>query len=530
MIGAGFAGLYMLHRLRQLGFSALAFEAGTDVGGTWYWNRYPGARCDVESIEYQYSFSDELAQEWTWTERYAAQPEIFAYARFVADRLELRPHITFDSRVAEANYDDAARRWTVRTDRGETVTCRFVLAGTGSLSVPSRPTIPGLETFQGEVLHTGEWPDAPVDFHGKRVAVIGTGSSGVQAIPLIAEQASHLHVFQRTATYSIPAFNAPVPAKAAAAQKARFAEMKADARKSRTGLFVRPNPVSALSVTPEERDREFEARWSKGGFHMASAFIDLLTNEDANETLAEFIRRKIRTALKDPSLAEKLLPRDYPCGAKRLCLDTNFYATFNRPNVTLVDLRETGELVGTPRGLKTGAVDYTFDAVVLATGFDAMTGALTRIDIRGRNGITLKDAWSAGPLTYLGLGVAGFPNFFILAGPGSPSVLANVIMAIEQQVDWVADLLVYMRAKRMETIEPTPEAQAAWVEAVNTAAAATLYPKAGSWYLGANIPGKPRVFMPYCGGLNVYAQRCGDVAEKGYEGFNLEPLEVLESA
>ena len=521
IVGAGFAGLYMLYRLRALDLSAHVFEAGDGVGGTWYWNRYPGARCDVESMDYSYSFSEELQQEWKWTERYAAQPEILSYINHVADRFDLRRDITLSTRVTSAIFDEASGRWTVATDRGDRVSARFCIMATGCLSDAQLPAIPGRETFAGPWYHTGRWPHGGVDFTGQRVAVIGTGSSAIQSIPIIARQARQLVVFQRTPNYSMPAHNAPLDAEYERHVKAAYADFRRQARESRVGFVIERSGDSALAVSAEEREREYEKRWQRGGLGFSAAYTDILTNKDANDTAAEFFRKKIRAIVRDPEIAAALTPTDYPLGTKRLCVDTDYYATFNRDNVTLVDLRTTPIEAITPRGVRTSAAEYDVDSLVFATGFDAMTGALLKIDIRGRGGRTLRDTWAAGPRTYLGLAVAGFPNLFMITGPGSPSVLSNMIVSIEQHVDWIADCLAYLSAQRRERIEATAEAEDAWVAHVNEVGHMTLYPLAKSWYMGANVPGKPRIFMPYIGGVGVYRQKCDAVAAAGYPGFTL---------
>jgi cyclohexanone monooxygenase len=519
VVGAGFAGLYMLHRLRGLGFSARVFEAGDGVGGTWYWNRYPGARCDVESMDYSYSFSEALQQEWRWTERYAAQPEILRYINHVADRFDLRGDIQLSTRVTRAAFDEAAARWTIETHRGDRVSARFCIMATGCLSAAQVPAFPGLETFRGPRYHTGHWPQEGVDFTGQRVGVIGTGSSAIQSIPIIAAQARHLFVFQRTPNFSVPAHNAPLDPDYERSVKARYAEFRRQARESRIGFVVERSEASALAVTPEERRHEYEKRWRRGGLGFPATYVDLLTNAEANETAAEFCRAKIRAIVRDPAVAELLVPRDYPVGTKRMCVDTHYYETFNRPDVTLIDVRRAPIEAITPEGLRTREASYALDSLVFATGFDAMTGALLAIDIRGRGGRTLRQAWAEGPRTYLGLAVAGFPNLFTITGPGSPSVLSNMIVSIEQHVDWIADCLASLRERGCAAIEATAQAQASWVAHVDEIGRATLYPRADSWYMGANIPGKPRVFMPYIGGVGVYRQRCDAVAAAGYEGF-----------
>ena len=521
IVGAGFAGLYALHRLRGLGFSARVFEAGKGVGGTWYWNRYPGARCDVESMDYSYSFSDDLQQEWQWTERYASQPEILTYINHVADRFDLRRDIQLETRVTTAVFDETRSRWEVRTDRGDRVSARYCIMATGCLSDAQVPDFTGLETFAGRWYHTGKWPHEGVDFTGQRVGVIGTGSSAIQSIPIIARQAAHLFVFQRTPNFSVPARNVPMAPEYQARWKASYAEHRREARESRVGFVVERNETSALEVPDEVRRREYEQRWNRGGLGFNATFVDLLTSQEANDTAAEFFREKIRGLVRDPALAELLTPRDYPLGTKRLCVDTSYYETFNRDNVTLVDVRRAPIEVITPEGLRTRERAYALDSLVFATGFDAMTGALLNIDIRGRGGLRLKEKWAEGPRTYLGLSIAGFPNLFAITGPGSPSVLSNMIVSIEQHVDWIADCLAYLRARGLAAIEATREAEDAWVTHVNEVGHMTLYPRAASWYMGANVPGKPRIFMPYVGGVGTYRQKCDEVAAKGYEGFAL---------
>lgn len=523
IVGAGFAGLYMLHRARSLGFSARVFEAGSGVGGTWYWNRYPGARCDVESLEYAYSFSEELRQEWQWTERYAAQPEILRYLNHVADRFDLRRDIEFDTRVVSAAFDEEEGCWTIETERGEIVPAQFCVMATGCLSASKVPDYKGLAQFRGRWYHTGRWPHEGVDFTGQSVAVIGTGSSGIQSIPLIAQEAAQVYVFQRTPNFSLPARNGPIPREVLDDWKKNGPKYRAVAKTTPFGFLVQaggPKP-SALEVPAAERERKYEEGWQEGGFGPLAAFNDLFFTLDANDTAAEFVRGKIREIVRDPAVAEKLAPRDHPIGTKRPCIDTGYFETFNRANVTLVDVRETPIEEITALGPRTRERQFTVDSIVFATGFDAMTGALNGIAIRGREGNYLKDKWAAGPRSYLGLMVAGFPNLFTITGPGSPSVLSNMAIAIEQHVDWIADAMVYLRKHGVATMEATAEAETAWAEHVNEAANQTLYPLANSWYMGANIPGKPRVFMPYIGGLPAYCEKCDQVAAAGYEGFTL---------
>jgi cyclohexanone monooxygenase len=520
IVGAGFGGMYMLHKLRQLGFSARVLEAGSGVGGTWYWNRYPGARCDVESIQYSYQFSPELQQHWDWSERYASQPEILRYAEHVADRFDLRRDIQFGTRVTAAAFDEAAGRWTIETDGGERLEAAFCIMATGCLSAPSTPRFPGIDSFAGECYHTGTWPHEAVDFTGKRVGVVGTGSSAIQSVPLIAEQAKHLYVFQRTPHYTVPAHNAPLNAEYRRAVKAHYPQMRARAWQMPNGLDFELNPASAEEATPEQRRREYERRWAYGGVTFMGAYSDLLASQAANDTAAEFVRSKIRETVRNPRLAELLSPR-YIIGCKRLCVDTGYWDTFNRENVTLVDVRETPITGITSAGIQVGSMEYTLDAIVFATGFDAMTGALLKIDIRGARGATLRAKWAEGPKSYLGLAMAGFPNLFTITGPGSPSVLTNMLPSIEQHVEWIADCIAYLRAHDLRRIEPCQDAEDAWVAHVAEVAGASLRSACSSWYVGANIPGKTRVFMPYIGGVPGYVRKCQEVAAGGYEGFTV---------
>ncbi len=530
VVGAGFAGLYMLHRLRGLGLSAIVFEAGAGVGGTWYWNRYPGARCDVESMQYSFSFDDDLEQEWHWTELYASQPEILKYANHVADRFDLRRDIRFETRVTAANFDEVAQRWTVRTDRGHVVTARFCVMATGCLSTAKIPDFPGIETFRGETYHTGAWPHEGVDFSGQDVGVIGTGSSAIQAIPVIARQARHLTVFQRTPNYSVPAQNRPMSPEYERAWKENYPERRRRAMAVRNAILYTLNDKSALDASEEERRLEYEARWNAGGIPFMAAFNDLLLNKQANDTAADFVRAKIRSIVRDPAVAQLLTPKDYPIGTKRICVDTDYFDTFNRDNVTLVDVRHVPIKAIMPDGLRTGTTTYRLDSIVFATGFDAMTGTLLAMDITGRGGCSLREKWSAGPLTYLGLMTAGFPNMFMITGPGSPSVLTNMIVSIEQHVDWIAACLVHLRSRNMATIEAAAEAEDAWVAHVREVGERTLYPQTSSWYVGANIPGKPRVFMPYIGGFLVYKSKCDEIAAQSYAGFRLSSAPAIAAA
>jgi cyclohexanone monooxygenase len=526
VVGAGFAGMYMLHRLRGLGLSVRVYEQGGDVGGTWYWNRYPGARCDVESMQYSYSFSDELQQEWNWSERYAPQPEILKYANHVADRFKLRPDIQLNTRVDRAAFDEDANLWSVTTSDGNTVSAKYVVLATGCLSNARMPDIKGLSEFNGKVYHTGHWPHERIDFNGQRVAVIGTGSSAIQSVPVIAEQASHLTVFQRTANFSIPARNAALTEEEREGFRKNYPEIRRFAREvARNGIYTEMPDRGALDDGDNERRAKYEQRWTHGGLTFMSVYNNLALDKAANDTAADFVREKIAEIVRDPQTAKLLQPNNHPIGSKRICVDTEYFATFNRPNVTLVDIRTNPIEEILPNAVRTRDKDYEVDALVLATGFDAMTGSVAKIDIRGRNGLTLNQKWAEGPKTYLGLMSAGFPNLFIVTGPGSPSVLSNMIVSIEQHVDWITDCIGYMRERGFEAMEASRDAEDKWVAHVNEVAHTTLYPQANSWYMGANIPGKPQIFMPYIGGVGVYRQICNDVAAKDYEGFTMTAVE-----
>jgi cation diffusion facilitator CzcD-associated flavoprotein CzcO len=519
VVGAGIAGLYQLHRLRELGLTTRVFESGSDIGGTWYWNRYPGARCDVESLDYSYSFSPELEQDWEWSERYATQPEILRYLDHVARRFDLRSGITFDTTVTSAHWEGT--HWRVATSGDETVAARFMIMATGCLSLPKPPDVPGVERFAGPVLVTGRWPHEPVDLTGKRVAVIGTGSSAIQSIPLIAEQAAEVTVFQRTPNYSLPARNRPLDPDEVAVRKADYPAFREAARWSGAGVTLEMPTQSALEVGEEERLARYEAGWQGGSlFGLTASYTDIRLNLDANATAAEFVRGKIRDIVDDPATAELLSPRTYPFGTKRPCLDSGYYATFNRDHVHLVDLRSTPLTEITETAVHTTAGEHPADVVVFATGFDAMTGAITAVDIRGRDGQVLRQRWADGPRSYLGLAVAGFPNLFTITGPGSPSVLSNMMVSIEQHVDWITAAIADLDEHGLTTIEARADAEAEWVEHVAEVGAQTLYPLADSWYMGANVPGKPRVFLPYIGGVGPYRERCDAVAADGYAGFD----------
>ena len=523
VIGAGFSGLYQLLCLRdRLGLSVQVLEAGDGVGGTWYWNRYPGARCDSESHSYCYSFSDELMREWEWSERYPGPPEILRYLNHVADRFDLKRDIRFNTRVTSAHYDEAANLWRVSTESGEVFTAQFLITAVGCLSSANIPDIPGLDSFDGRWVHTGEWPHEGVDFGGKRVGLIGTGSTGIQAAPVIAGTAAHLTVFQRTANYSVPARNAPLTPDFKRYIKENTGQIRQVMHSTANG---HPWPIaerSALETSAEERQALYEKAWEIGGLRFRATFRDLVVDKAANDTAAIFIRNKIREIVKDPATAAKLSDFDHPYAAKRPPIDTDYFETFNRDNVALVDVRAEPIERITPRGIRTRDAEYPLDLIVFATGFDGMTGSLLRMDIRGRNRVSLSNAWAAGPRNYLGLQIAGFPNLFTVTGPGSPSVLCNMPVAIEQHVEWITDCIAHMREQGLNRIEPKDEAVDSWVAEVNAAANATLLPQAKhSWYLGANVPGKPRVFMPYAGGMAHYRKICADVAARNYEGFTL---------
>jgi len=522
IIGAGFSGLYQLHCLRdRLGLSVQVLDAADGVGGTWYWNRYPGARCDSESYSYCYTFSDDLIEAWEWSERYPKQPEIMRYLNFVADRLDLKRNIRLGTRVSGAHYDEAANRWHVETEGGEQLTAKFLITAVGCLSTANVPKFRGIENFSGSWYHTGEWPHEGVDFSGKRVGMIGTGSTGVQAAPVIASTAKHLTVFQRTANYSVPARNGPLTAEFKRHVKDNFTDIRRVMQSSPNGHPFVIQDRKVFDVSDEERLAIYEAAWEKGGLEFRASFKDLLMDKAANDTAAEFLCNKIRQIVKDPETAEKLANIDHPYASKRPPIDTNYFETYNRDNVSLVDVRAAPIEEITPTGIRTKDAEYPVDIIVFATGFDALTGPLLRLNIRGRDGLELTKAWEAGPRNYLGVQSAGFPNLFTVTGPGSPSVLCNMPIAIEQHVEWITDCIAHMRKHDLERIEASSAAADKWVNQVNDAANETLLPQANhSWYLGANVPGKPRVFMPYAGGMAHFRKICDEVAAKDYEGFN----------
>ncbi len=521
VVGAGFAGLYALHKLRAQGLQVRVLEAAPELGGTWYYNRYPGARCDVESVDYCYSFSEELQQEWDWTEKYATQPEILRYLNWVADKLDLRRGIELNTRVSSAVFDEDALHWTIATDTGQRLTARYVLMATGPLSDAMTPQFPGLDTFAGEIYHTAHWPHEAVDFTGKRVAVIGTGSSGIQSIPLIAEQAAQLTVFQRTPNFSVPAGNKPLSSQELDEIKSGYAERRRLSWRSGGGSPHITATKPAMQFSAEERRAAFEKRWQLGGVLYSKTFPDQTTDPAANEAAREFYEEKVRAVIEDPAVADLLIPTDHPIGTKRICTDSNYFQTFNQPNVTLVSVRATPIESVDSSGINTTDQHYDLDMIVLATGFDALTGALAKIDIVGRDGATLRDRWAHGPRSYLGLGIDGFPNLFVISGPGAPAVLANMVLHAEAQVNWIADAIEYLDARGYAAIEAGAEAVDSWGAECARLAEATLFTKANSWYMGANVPGKPRGFMLFIGGFATYNQICAEVAEAGYKGFEL---------
>jgi cyclohexanone monooxygenase len=527
VVGAGFAGLYALYRLRELGLATVVLERGAGVGGTWYWNRYPGARCDIDSVDYCYSFSEELLDEWQWSERYATQPEILRYLEHVADRFELRRDIRLNTEVTSARWQEESERWRISTADGEQYDAAWLVLCVGCLSEPQLPDVSGLERFRGDWYHTARWPEQGVDFSGQRVAIVGTGSTAIQAIPQIAKQAAHLFVFQRTANYSMPAQNRALDREFINEVRRTWFERRRFCEMSDAGVPFPSPTTGAFEVSDTERERIYEEGWQRGGINSLSyAFADYFTSAEANATAAEFTRRKIRGLVRDPAIAELLCPRQH-IGTKRTCVDIGYYETYNRDNVALIDARGAPITHVTEQGLATAEAEYEVDSIVFAIGFDAITGPLLRIDARGVAGERLSDHWAQGPRTYLGLCSAGFPNMFMVTGPGSPSVLSNMVVSIEQHVDWVVDLIETARGRGVARAEATPEAEQGWVDHVQAIASATLYPVANSWYVGANIAGKPRVFMPYVGGCGPYRERCDAIAASDYEGFRLEPTRSL---
>ena len=522
VVGAGFSGLYLLYRLRKAGFSTRVFERGGDVGGTWYWNRYPGARCDVESLQYSYSFDEQLQQDWHWPEKFSAQPDILAYANHVADRFNLKKDIEFNIEVKASWFDENLKTWKITTNTGEEINAQYFIMATGCISTTQIPNIKGLSDYVGNTFHTGDWPHEEVDFSGQSIAVIGTGSSGIQSIPVLAKQAKKLTVFQRTPNYSIPSQNEPMTKKYERSWKDVYSERRKEMRYSAHGSLKDLNDVPALSVDEDQRQELYTKRWAIGGTGFLGSFNDLLTNADANYTAAEYVRQQIKRVVKDKETAEILCPRSYPIGTKRICIDTGYFETYNRENVKLVDISKKPIQRLVADGIIVDDQLYAFDSIIFATGFDAMTGSIFNVDIKGRDGLALKEKWNAGPKTYLGLMSASFPNLFMITGPGSPSVKSNMIMSIEQHVDLVIETLLSMRRKGLSVVEPELEAENKWVDHVQEVANKTLFPQANSWYMGANIPGKPRLFMPYIGGVGAYREICEEIVANNYRGFKFE--------
>ncbi|MGI5129903.1 flavin-containing monooxygenase [Pseudonocardia sp. CA-107938] len=525
VVGAGFSGLYAVHRMRRAGFEVVCFEVGEGVGGTWHWNRYPGARVDIESVQYSYGFDEELQQDWSWPELFSPQADIEAYLNHVADRFDLRRSIRFGARVDSVVFDEAEHRWRVATEAGHAVTAKYVIAATGPLDATNVPPFPGMDTFRGELHHTSKWPREGVDLRGKRVGVVGTGSTGVQVVPEVAKVAGHLHVFQRTPAYTVPAHNRALDPAYEREWKENYAERRAMMRHHPNALVLpMTQHGSVFDHTPEERVAILEQAWrSRSGLLFFFLFNDVLTDIRANEVVAEWFRGKIREIVQDPDVAELLCPTTYPLGAKRLSIDSGYYDTFNRDNVTLVDVRSDPIVELTATGLRTRGAEYDLDVLILATGFDAMTGSLLRLDVVGTGGVALRDKWADVPWNYLGLMVSGFPNLFLVHGPGSPSVLAQMVTQGEYQVDWIADLITRMEAEGLETVDTTPDAERSWCAEVTERANQTLFPLADSWQKGANIEGKPQSYMIWVGGFSVFADRCDEVAAAGYDGFVLKP-------
>ncbi len=516
VVGAGFGGMYALYRLRGMGLSVVGVEAGDNVGGVWYWNRYPGARCDLMCVDYSYGFSDEIQQEWTWSEQFAAQPEILAYANFVADKLDLRKDFLFETRVESATWDEASARWVATTNRGQRIEATYCIMATGPLSVPKDPEFPGLTDFKGELLRAAKWPHTPVSFAGKRVGLVGTGSSGIQIVPVVAEQAAKLHVFQRTPSFTMPMRNTELDPEYVAELKRNYPAIRAVARASHLG-GVRPvTSRPFFSITPDQRQRVMEDGWARGGLDFLGLFSDLLINPEANEHVAEFVRGKISETVKDPTVAEKLKPRGYPIFARRPCLDTNYYESFNLPHVHLQDCLEHPIERVTEKGIQTTAGEVELDTLILATGYDSLSGALMAFDVTGRDGHTVRSKWADGARSYLGLMMQGFPNLFMVCGPNGPAALANIITLDEQNVNWICDLITHMRSHSIRSAEPTLEAEDAWMEQVFALAQLTLVSKANTWYTGTNIEGKPRGLIMYTGGFFRYNEACNAAAQAGY--------------
>ena len=520
VVGAGFTGIYMLYRLRQGGFTARCFDSASGVGGTWYWNRYPGARCDIESMQYSYQFSEELQQEWRWKERYASQPEILAYIEHVAERYDLNRDITLDTRVEKATFDEDNDLWVIETDEGEVVRARYFIMSVGCLSAPIRPKFDGEKDYRGEIYQTSLWPKEPVDFTGKRVGIIGSGSSAIQSAPLISQDAAHVYLYQRTPNFVVPSQNRPLSDEDVDLIKSDYKGFRREAYAENSAFRFLRYDQSVFDLPPEERRERLDQQWEIGGLPFLGGFNDILTNEDANKEVANYWRDRVSEIVKDDEVLDRLTPNEI-FGCKRLCAGTNYYEMFNRDNVTLVDISNKGIEMLTESGLRAEGKDYNLDMIIYATGFDAMTGSVTRIEITGANGQTIQEKWADGPHTYMGLSIAGFPNMFNMVSAGSPSVLATMVTCAEQHGDWIGDCLEYMRANSYTRIDATLQAEADWDAEVNRAADASLRVKCDSWYVGSNVEGKARVFAPYIGGWPPYITKCTAIAQNGYEGFDL---------
>ncbi len=516
IVGAGFSGLYMLYKMRKMNLKALIIERASDAGGTWFWNRYPGARCDIESIEYSYSFSDELQQEWNWSNRYSDQSEILEYINYVVKKFNLKENIVFNTSVKSATFDENLKNWILETD-SKSYSSKFCVMATGTLSSIKQPNFDGLENFKGDWYVTGEWPHEKLDFTSKKVAIIGTGSSAVQSIPVIAEEAKNLTVFQRSPNYTIPANNRPLTEKELSNAKSSYDQIREKAKYTRAGIgYNQFEERKLLDLSSEEIKKELNNRWKIGGQEIFTAgFTDVGVNVEANKIVADFVKSKIKEIVKDPNVAELLSPED-AIGCKRLCADTNYFETYNRENVELIDLNSNPINSITENGILTNDKEFKFDTIIFATGFDAMTGALQAIDITGKNGKKLKQVWKDGPKSFLGLLINGFPNLFTVTGPGSPSVLTNMMVAIEQHVEWISDCINFLSKSNLKEVEADELFQIEWMDHIEEVAKNTLRYTCNSWYVGANVPGKKRVFMPYAGGFGKYREKCDEIAENNY--------------
>lgn len=530
IVGAGFGGMYAVYKFREMGLKIQGFEAGGDVGGVWYWNRYPGARVDLPSIDYSFSFSPEIEQEWTWSEQFAAQPELLRYINFVAERLDLRRHIQFNTRVKSAVWDEARELWTVTTERGDVYEATYCIMATGPLSVPKDPEIPGLARYQGRLLRAARWPHEPVRFAGQRVGVIGTGSTGIQIVQEVGKEAGELFVFQRTPSFTMPMRNEELTPDYVAEVKRHYAGIRESARNSAVG-GTRPQSTRAFfSVTPNQRRQLLEDAWKNGGLAMLGTYADLLTNPEANEHVAEFVRGKIDEVVQDPVTAEKLKPRDYPIFARRPCLDSSYYETYNRPNVHLIDCLTDPILEITEKGVRTQAGEVELDVLILATGYDGLTGALLAFDVVGRQGLTVNEKWKDGARSHLGLMMEGFPNLFMTTGPNGPAALANIIRISENDVDWIAAAITHMAQHGLTAMEPTAEAEQRWMDIVFALSQRSLLLKAKTWYVGANVKDKPQGLTLFTGGFAKYREHCHAAAQDGYRSFNFSHAEEVTPA